>query len=120
MKMVKHGHLRLLSIVCMLAALIVANLLSACTGNTGNTSTGGTTQPVTYSSPSWWNGKTCDQGHYREAYLLITWRGIQVCGPIPWKTTGNKDVTEDFPGHGASQLEFECPELIARYLLAAY
>jgi|SRR6266496_2060139 len=123
MKMVKQEHHRLISIVFVLLVALLANLLlSACSSNTGSTTTSTTpvTQPGTYNAPPWWNGKTCDQGHYPEAYLLTTWRGIQVCGPIPWKTTGSKDVSEDFNGHGASQLEFECPELIARYLLAAY
>ena len=120
--MVKQGHFRLRSIIVLVA--LAATLLSACGGsistNTSNPSNSTANQLGTYSLPPWWNGKTCDQEHYPEAYLLTTWRGIQVCGPLPWKTTGNKDVTEDFQGHGVFQLEFECPELIARYLLAAY
>lgn len=106
----------------LILILFLTLVLAACNGNTGQTTTPTSVNQLqsNYDLPSWWNGKTCDKNHYPEASLLTTWRGIQVCGPIPWKTAGRKDVPEDFPGHGVSQLEFECPELIARYLLAAY
>lgn len=111
-------HLRQISIVF---AIVVSILLSACGGTSSGTNTP-SSPPVnqlgTYTSPSWWNGKDCDKGHNPEAYVLTTWHGIQVCGPLPDKT--GKNTLEDFHGHGASQLEFECPELIARYMVVAY
>jgi len=96
-------------------------LLAACTQNTSQTNATSATSAnqlqSNYDSPSWWNGKTCDQDHYPEAHLLTTWRGIQVCGPLPGANLGHVEL---FPGHGKSQYEFQCTELIARYLLAAY
>jgi hypothetical protein len=73
----------------------------------------------TYGSPSWWNGD-CDKGNYPQAYVLTTWRGIQVCGPLPGlNSTGRLEDFHDY-GAGADQYEFQCTELIARYLWAAY
>jgi hypothetical protein len=129
--MVKQGRLRLKSIVFVVLVVLETTLLSACTGSTGTGNTPNST-PVnklgTYTSPSWWNGTTCDKAHYPEAYSLLgynsdgtpkTWRGIQVCGPLPGKTSNHIDAFSA-NGQGADQYEFMCPDLIARYLLTAY
>ncbi|SRR5260221_401409 len=121
--MIKYEHLRQVSIIVFLMLV----LLSACASNSGGTSTGNSSPTSQdYSSPSWWNGKDCDKGHYSAAYDLLgydsngnpkTWRGIEACGPLPGlNSTG---PLEDFHGHGYSQYEFQCTELIARYELAA-
>jgi CHAP domain/Dockerin type I domain len=73
----------------------------------------------TYSSPSWWNGQVCDKGHYAQAYMATSWRGIQVCGPYSGSDTSHPDYF-DLNGAGARQFEFQCTDLVARYIFAAY
>ncbi len=79
-------------------------------------------------SPSWWNG-TCDDVNYSNAvhdsngkpvhpYLITSWRGIQVCGPLPW-TVSTPDHFVTFPG-GSVEQEFECTELVKRYIYLGY
>jgi len=129
--MTKQGHLRLISLVFVLLTLAANLLLSACTSNAGGTGTGITpsstqvTQPSIYNAPSWWNGQDCNKGNYPAAYDLLgydnrgnpkTWRGIEVCGPLPGlKSTGPQEDFHSY-GAGADQYMFQCTELVARYL----
>jgi len=79
------------------------------------------TLALTYPAPSWWNGDTCDSTHFnasgQTAHLLTTWNGIQVCGYGP--TQGGTDVAVTFPG-GHGEYEWECTELVKRYLYIVY
>jgi hypothetical protein len=79
-----------------------------------------------YSAPSWWNGDQCDSTHYTAGnghtpVLQTTWLGIQSCGyglsqsPYNWS-----DVTVTLPGAPAPDSEWECTELVKRYLYIAY
>lgn len=74
---------------------------------------------ITYPKPSWWtysdsSHQHCDSGHFGNTYtLLTTWNGLEVCGPVG----SNTSVT--FP-NGVSEGEWQCVELVARYLLIVY
>jgi hypothetical protein len=68
-----------------------------------------------YSLPSWWNKQDCDKGHFgNTAYVMKTWRGIEVCGPV------NTSVSVSFFPGWSSENEFQCTELVKRYLYLAY
>ncbi len=77
---------------------------------------------LTYPAPSWWNGDTCDSTHFnasgQTAHLLTTWNGIQVCGYGP--TQGGTDVSVQFTSGGSTENEWECTELVKRYLYIVY
>jgi len=72
-----------------------------------------------YSTPWWWtfsdsSHQHCDSGHFGNTYtVLTTWNGLEVCGP----TGTNTSVT--FPG-GSVEGEWQCTELVKRYLYIAY
>ena len=76
-----------------------------------------------YPTPWWWtfsdsSHKHCDSGHYGNSYTLkSTWNGLEACGPA---TT----TTETFPPSNiqnqATEQEWQCTELAARYLFIAY
>jgi len=74
---------------------------------------------LTYPKPSWWtysdsSHQHCDSGHFGNTYtLLTTWNGLEVCGPVGTNTS----VT--FP-NGVGEGEWQCVELVARYLLIVY
>lgn len=84
---------------------------------------------VTDIVPQWWtkgpNGETnmpCDQYNYQHArgikpVKLTSWRGIEVCGPAP--TTDNPVQFIPNPNK-TTENEFECTELVKRYLLLLY
>src|SRR6266487_1702369 len=79
-----------------------------------------------YSAPSWWNGDQCDSTHYNNGnghtpQLLITWSGIQTCGYGPNQNPYNwSDVSVTMPAATAADYEWECTELVKRYLYLAY
>ena len=69
-----------------------------------------------YGLPSWWNNQTCDNtaGHNYGAVLAGTWNGLQSC-------KGGNYYPTTFGGqwpHGVH--EWECVELVFRYLYDAY
>lgn len=71
-----------------------------------------------YDAPSWWNGDTCNATFYNGGSghtesLLTTWNNIQVCGP-----TGTNYIDTSFPG--VDQGEWQCVELVKRYLYLAF
>lgn len=77
--------------------------------------------------PAWWNNTSgpnmpCDYTNYKNAtgvtpILLTSWRGIQVCGPAPTTDYGVKFIPNP---NGTIENEFECTELVKRYLLLLY
>jgi hypothetical protein len=82
--------------------------------------------------PSWWSGQ-CDTYHFqsvigRSAYALDTsangqYDGVQACGPRPaWDqvSAGENLDNQINMGSGVAQLEFECVELVMRYMYLAY
>lgn len=117
--MVKIGE-RVLSIIMLLfamfstAAMLVPEMVSA-------KATQQTQVPAlgNYSSPTWWQGSTCDKIHYPAAYQAAIWRGIQVCGPYSGSDTSHSDSFSE-NGAGAGQYEFQCTDLIARYIWARF
>lgn len=96
-----------------------------------------------YSLPDWWrpclhynnagqcdswdmtkDPVTCDWYNYQQKtkvtpFLLTYWRGIQVCGPLPLSVS-TPDNLVDFYAGGSVEQEFECTELVKRYLYLAY
>lgn len=77
---------------------------------------------ATYTAPYWWNGDNCDSTHHHNEsgntpILLTTWLGIQVCGYGPAQASW-PDVSVNFPG--VDQFEWECAELVKRFLYVAH
>jgi hypothetical protein len=71
--------------------------------------------PIDVGEPPWWSG-ICDDNHYFphtgiHSTLLSTWHGVSVCGPVPTTDHG----VYFFPG-AWGVLEFECVELVMRFL----
>ena len=83
--------------------------------------------PATDIQPAWWNSTTgpnmpCDYTNYKnytrvKPVRLTSWRGIEVCGPAP--TTDNPVLFIPNPNK-TTENEFECTELVKRYLLLLY
>ncbi len=79
-----------------------------------------------YSAPTWWNGDQCDSTHYTAGnghtpVLQATWSGVQSCGYGPLQSPYNwSDVSVTLPGASAADYEWECTELVKRYLFLAY
>jgi hypothetical protein len=77
------------------------------------------------SAPSWWkdaNGvdTVCDTAHYAGSYALgASLNGVQACGPRPLYTT-HDDVTVHFFTGAWGELEWECVELVMRYMYQVY
>jgi hypothetical protein len=69
-------------------------------------------------SPSWWNGN-CDVNNNPNSYPLgASFNGVEACGPRPIFTT-QSDHLVNF-GAGASEFEWECVELVMRYMYQVY
>lgn len=67
----------------------------------------------------------CDSINYQmftgtAAIPLTSWRGIDVCGPRPNDTPNYPDHYTEFSTGGSVEQEFECTELVKRYLYLAY
>src|SRR5260221_14449899 len=79
-----------------------------------------------YPAPSWWNGDQCDSTHYTAGnghtpVLQTTWLGIQSCGYGPNQNPYNwSDVSVTMLNASAPDYEWECTELVKRYLFLAY
>jgi Kelch motif protein len=85
------------------------------------------TKAHAFAAPSWWNGNQCDSTHYTSVnigdtpVLFTTWSGIQSCGyglaqnPYNWP-----DVAETMPGSSIAENEWQCTELVKRYLYLAF
>ncbi len=74
--------------------------------------------PVDMGLPSWWNGM-CDDNNYfvkspgiHSIALGLPWHGVYACGTDPMSAM--RDVRVNFGG--GSALEFECVELVLRFL----
>ena len=69
-------------------------------------------------SPSWWRG-ACDVGRYSGAYPLgSSYRNVSACGPLPG--LGYPDVLVYFYPGAFPALEWECVELVLRFMYLAY
>ncbi len=69
-------------------------------------------------TPSWWTG-TCDSGRYPGSYPLgASYNGVQACGPGPYQ--GGHDVAVQFFPGAWSVYEWECVELVMRYMYLVY
>jgi hypothetical protein len=67
----------------------------------------------------------CDSMNYQTftgtaAKPLLSWRGFDVCGPRPDWTPRTPDHYTEFSSGGSVEQEFECTELVKRYLLLAF
>lgn len=96
------------------AALVLTILISMVITMTASAS-------YIYPKPPWWNSSTCDDSYYYShtdpqvhSTLITTWNGIDVCGPLP--VDGGESIIHQFTTGGSSELEWECAELVKRYL----
>jgi hypothetical protein len=76
--------------------------------------------PIDLGTPAWWSG-TCNDGNYypytdaHSSLLGSSWHGVPSCGPRPMHVTTPDHPVYFFDGaHG--ELEFECVELVMRFL----
>ena len=66
------------------------------------------------SYPYWWNGSACDTSLLSTSYPLgAYYLGMPACGPL-----NTAYVTSKFPG--TQQYEWQCVELVMRYMYLAY
>ena len=73
--------------------------------------------------PSVWNGTLCDTYNHPTAYQLGTasYRGVPACGPRPAYDTDNyADLPVQYFSGAWGELEFECVELVMRYMYLGY
>lgn len=77
------------------------------------------------SFPSWWNGQDCDHDHYYSGSggwnsfrLGATFQGMPACGPRP--IAGGPDVLVRFFSGAWGEYEWECVELVMRYMYLAF
>ena len=76
--------------------------------------------PIDVSMPAWWSG-TCNDNNYftytgiHSAVLGSSWHGVPPCGPRPY-TVPNQDHPVAFFAGAHQELEFECVELVMRFL----
>jgi len=76
------------------------------------------TPPYSLPDPRWWSG-TCDKNRYSGAYPLGTsFRNVIACGPLPG--LGYPDVLVYFYPGAFPALEWECVELVFRFMYLAY
>lgn len=74
----------------------------------------GTSSPPDAPAPSWWKGD-CDAGHNPGSYPLgASYRGVEACGPGP-EQGGRDRLVHFYPGSNGAY-EWECVELVMRYL----
>jgi hypothetical protein len=81
------------------------------------------------SAPSWWGGKTCDTNNYPGSYALGTttngvftpaeYNGVVACGPGSYNQ-GGTDTLEHFYTGAWGEYEWECVELVMRYMYLVY
>jgi hypothetical protein len=75
-------------------------------------------------SPSWWkdasgNDTVCDTAHYPGSYALgASYNGVKACGPGP--TQGGSDHIVHFYSGAWGEYEWECVELVMRYMYQVY
>src|SRR5436305_9170432 len=69
--------------------------------------------------PSWWGGKTCDTNRYPGSYALgASYNGVIACGPGPLQ--GGSDHSVQFFSGAWGEYEWECTELVFRYMYLVY
>jgi hypothetical protein len=88
---------------------------------------------VTLSKPNWWigtNSAKCDDAYYyanstphTHSFQLGTntnYRGVKACGPMPIIPGNPPDVGVNFYTGAPTENEWECTELVKRYLYQAF
>ena len=71
------------------------------------------------SAPSWWLGATCDAADNPGSYALgASYDGVVACGP--GRTQGGTDVAEYFFQGAWGEYEWECVELVMRYMYLVF
>ncbi len=69
-------------------------------------------------SPSWWSGN-CDVNNHPGSYPLgASYNGVQACGPGPLQ--GGYDYLVHFYSGAWGEYEWECVELVMRYMYLVY
>jgi hypothetical protein len=73
---------------------------------------------LTGPSPSWWSG-SCDVGNHPGSHPLgASYNGVVACGPGP--TQGGYDHLVHFYSGAWGEYEWECVELVMRYMYLVY
>lgn len=73
--------------------------------------------------PYWWNGTACDTTKVKTSTPLAYYRGMPACGPtgLPAKRSDEVRFTnQNKQPVGVAQYEWQCVELVMRYLYLAY
>ena len=71
------------------------------------------------SAPSWWLGATCDAADNPGSYALgASYDGVVACGP--GTAQGGTDVEEYFFQGAWGEYEWECVELVMRYMYLVF
>ena len=71
------------------------------------------------SAPSWWLGATCDAADNPGSYALgASYDGVMACGP--GTAQGGTDVEEYFFQGAWGEYEWECVELVMRYMYLVF
>jgi CHAP domain len=74
--------------------------------------------PATAPTPPWWSGN-CDVNNHSGSYpLAASYNGVEACGPGPLQG-GYDKLVHFFPG-AWGEYEWECVELVARYMYLVY
>lgn len=86
---------------------------------------------ITLPKPPWWNGDQCDSTYYNNSPSNPThqpavplgttkYRGEIACGPMPFNFNPPLDVPVNFYTGAPTENEWECTELVKRYLYQAF
>ena len=100
------------AVSALLAAMLVASLLVA------GTALSAASARATTGTPPWWSG-TCDVNNDPGSYALgASFDGVQACGPGP--TQGGSDHLVRFFSGAWGEYEWECVELVMRYMYLVF
>ena len=134
----------LIALIGLLMALFILPVRLSTHANTPSQSRSATQSTLLFAP--WWNGSECDNTRYSQPIHLVTkgdltysdkgagtssypvkdingniiaYDGIEVCAPRP-AYDNVPDVYVKFVGQSAPQFEWECTELVMRYLYQVY
>lgn len=74
-------------------------------------------------APGWWGGKVCDTNNYPGSYPLgASYNGVYACGPGSYNQGGTDHFVRFFttPSPAWGEYEWECVELVMRYMYLVY
>jgi hypothetical protein len=100
------------------ASLLVLTMIAGVPAVSLVTSVATATPAAAVSDPSWWNGN-CDANNHPGSYALgASYNGVKACGPGPFQ--GGYDYAVRFYSGAWGEYEWECVELVMRYMYQVY